>query len=73
MDLGGSWTGANSSVNTGRGAKSETEAHSRADSKNSRTGAESEIGNNSDLNLEGRVGSGTDEDSKTESNVWSRF
>ncbi len=42
MDLGGSRTRANSSVNTGRGTKSETEAHSRADSKDSGTGADSE-------------------------------
>ncbi len=59
MDLGGSRTGANSSVNSVKGAKSETKAHSRADSKDFGTGAQSEIGNNSGLNLEGRVGSGT--------------
>ncbi len=55
MDFGGSRTGANSSVTGVR---------------DSGTGAQSEIGNNSGLNLEGRVGSGTVADSKTESKVW---
>ncbi len=68
MNFGGSRTGADSSINSGRGAKSETKAHSRADFKDFGTGAQSEIGNNSVLNLEGRVGS--DADSKTESKVW---
>ncbi len=44
--------------------------HSRADPKDSGTGAESEMGNNSGVNLEGRVRSGTDADSKTASKVW---
>ncbi len=70
MELGGSRTEDNSSVNSVRGAKSETEAHSRADSKDSGTGAETEIRNNSGLNLEGRVRSGTDADLNTKSNVW---
>ncbi len=70
MDFGGSRTGANSSINSGTGAKSETKAHSRADSNDSGTGAQSEIVNNSGSDLEGRVGSGTDADSKTESKVW---